>query len=117
VFQNTSADDDWWADAEELEPLGGAADLHQLVDFPASADNIFSIEFLPPPPRPSDLLVLEELGSEAFTSTCDLCSWAWSNPAFAVDPNRKFFFLPRTENRKHCYCVAHTALINCYSKR
>jgi hypothetical protein len=91
LFQNTSADDDWWADAEELEPLGSAADLHQLVDFPASADNIFSIEFLPPPPRPSDLLALEELGSEAFTSTCDLCSWAWSNPAFAVDPNRKFF--------------------------
>jgi len=60
-----------------------------MLDFPASTDNIFSIEFLPPPPRPSDLLVLEELGSEAFTSSCDLCSWAWSNPAFAMDPNRK----------------------------
>jgi hypothetical protein len=90
--QNTSTEDDWWADAEELDSFGPVSELHNLLDFPASTDNIFSIEFLPPPPRPSDLLALEELGSEAFTSTCDLCSWAWSNPAFAIDPNRKFQF-------------------------
>jgi len=35
---------------------------------------------------------------------------------FLLSLARANLMLP-TEDRKHCYCVAHTALINCYSKR
>ncbi|CAB3385923.1 Hypothetical predicted protein [Cloeon dipterum] len=88
-MENATADDDWWADAEEMDSLMPVSALQNLVDIPLSSESISSIGFLPPPPRPSaEILALDELGSEAFTSSCDLCSWAWSNPAFAIDPNR-----------------------------
>ncbi|XP_059489118.1 uncharacterized protein LOC132204556 isoform X2 [Neocloeon triangulifer] len=87
-MENATADDDWWADAEDVDSWLPVSALQNLVDIPLSSESISSIGFLPPPPRPSEILALEELGSEAFTSSCDLCSWAWSNPAFAIDPNR-----------------------------
>ncbi|KAF4526647.1 hypothetical protein B566_EDAN015198 [Ephemera danica] len=55
--------DGWWNDAEEVLAPG----------LPLASLGNELLSFVPPPPRPS-LFMLEELGSEAFTATCDLCT-------------------------------------------
>ena len=85
LFQNTTWEEDdagWWSDAQEVPST--AAALHSLL---LGVEG--GLGFVPPPPRPS-IFALEELGSEAFTATCDLCDWAWRDQALLAANNREF---------------------------
>jgi hypothetical protein len=87
LLQNVT-EDDWWSDAEELDPLMPISSLQSLHLLIVSGDGAAGLGFVPPPPRPS-IFALEELGSEAFTASCDLCNWAWRDVALGT--NRKLF--------------------------
>ncbi|KAF4529872.1 hypothetical protein B566_EDAN018109 [Ephemera danica] len=88
--------DGWWNDAEEVLAPG----------LPLASLGNELLSFVPPPPRPS-LFMLEELGSEAFTATCDLSGskqaiqrkrTTAAPPRHPLVPN---FTLPQTTQARH----------------
>ncbi|KAH8304021.1 hypothetical protein KR018_005918 [Drosophila ironensis] len=73
---NTVSDEDWWANAIEVDTFDSP------LAFDASENGLWNGHFVPPPPRPPFLD--ESVAADGLT-TCDLCTWAWQRNAYSLD--------------------------------
>ncbi|KAJ6643519.1 hypothetical protein Bhyg_08481 [Pseudolycoriella hygida] len=74
---NFEDDSDWWSNAIEEDFFDSP------MPFDASEFGLWNGRFPPPPPRPPFLD--EDVASDGLT-TCDLCTWAWSDRgAYSLD--------------------------------
>lgn len=90
---------DWWEGAIEEDstwtlPLDGE-------------DGLWSTGFLPPPPRPA---FLDEHVTTDGLTTCDLCTWAWSDnpdsPLHTDTSGRHYDW-----HRKRCIIYEHNGFV------
>ncbi|KAH8361352.1 hypothetical protein KR200_008850 [Drosophila serrata] len=73
---NPLDDDQWWANAIEVDTFDSP------LAFDASENGLWNGHFVPPPPRPPFLD--ESVAADGLT-TCDLCTWAWQRNAYSLD--------------------------------
>lgn len=76
IGYNPLNDDDWWANAIEVDTFDSP------LAFDASENGLWNGHFVPPPPRPPFLD--ESVAADGLT-TCDLCTWAWQRNAYSLD--------------------------------